>query len=185
MLTPEEQDELLRLVRERVPLRAIARRLGRDVKTIRRALGRSLRSPKPQPQPPPPSKLAPFHDLIRERFALGLRSPRILRELRERGYSGGRTILKDFLRSLGPRRSERPKAFRRFETPPGEEAQSDWSPYRVTIAGGETVAHAFSLILGHSRRGFGDFFRDERLATLLWAHQEGFRYHQGVCRRIL
>jgi hypothetical protein len=28
------------------------------------------------------------------------------------------------------------------------------------------------------------FFRDERLPTLLWAHQEAFTYHAGVCRRI-
>jgi IS30 family transposase len=46
MLTPEEQTELQRLWHEHIPIRAIARRLGRDVKTIRRALGRP-------PQPPP------------------------------------------------------------------------------------------------------------------------------------
>ena len=86
MLTPEEQSELQRLLREHIPLRAIARRLGRDVKTIRRALGR--RSP-----PPSPSKLAPYQALAQERFEAGLRSPRILRELRERGYTGGLTIL--------------------------------------------------------------------------------------------
>ena len=41
MLTPEEQDELQRLVHAHIPIRAMARRLNRDVKTIRRALGRS------------------------------------------------------------------------------------------------------------------------------------------------
>jgi hypothetical protein len=73
---------------------------------------------------------------------------------------------------------------RRFETAPGLEAQSDWSPYRVTIADRETVVHAFSLVLGYSRRLFVAFFRDERLPTLLWAHQAAFEYHQGLCRRI-
>src|SRR6266545_3824370 len=76
------------------------------------------------------------------------------------------------------------RVFRRFETRPGEEAQSDWSPYRVLIASRETIVHAFSLILCFSRRLFVAFFRDERLPTLLWAHQEAFRYHQGLCRRI-
>jgi transposase len=177
MLTPDEQHELQRLLHERIPLRAIARRLGRDVKTIRRAVGR--------PAPPPaPSKLAPFHDLIREWFTLRLRAPRILRELRARGYTGGATILKDFLRTLAPARPPTPRTFRRFETRPGEEAQADWSPYRVTIASRETVIHAFSLILCYSRRLFLAVFRDERLPTLLWAHREAFRYHQGLCRRI-
>jgi len=176
MLTPEEQDELHRLLREHIPIRAIARRLGRDVKTIRRALGR--RSP-----PPPPSKLAPYHTVLRAWFAQDLRSPRILRELRARGYTGGATILKSFLQTLGPRRPAR-QAFRRFETGAGVEAQSDWSPYRVRIAERETVVHAFSMVLAYSRRLFVAFFRDERLPTLLWAHLEAFRDHQGLCRRI-
>jgi transposase len=176
MLTPEERQELQRLQREHIPIRAMARRLGRDVKTIRRALGRP-------PQQPRPAKLAPYQVLAQERFAAGLRSPRILRELRERGYTGGATILKDYLRTLGPRRPPRP-VFRRFETGPGVEAQSDWSPYRVTIADRETVVHAFSMVLCFSRRLFVAFFRDERLPTLLWAHLEAFRDHGGVCRRI-
>ena len=46
MLTPEEQDELQRLVQAHIPIRAIARRLNRDVKTIRRALGRSPDAPR-------------------------------------------------------------------------------------------------------------------------------------------
>jgi hypothetical protein len=116
MLTPEEQAELQRLLHEHIPIRAIARRLGRDVKTIRRALGRP-------PRPPAPPKLAPYHPLIQQWCAQGLRSPRILRELRARGYTGGATILKDFLPTLGPRRPPRP-VVRRFETGPGLEAQS-------------------------------------------------------------
>jgi transposase len=176
MLTPEEHDELHRLQREHIPIRAIARRLGRDVKTIRRALGRP-------PHPPPPAKLAPYQALAKERFEAGLRSPRILRELRERGYPGGLTILKAYLQTLGPRRPTR-QAFRRFETGPGLEAQSDWSPYRVTIATRETIVHAFAMVLGYSRRNFVAFFRDERLPTLLWAHLDAFHYHGGVCRRI-
>ncbi len=177
MLTPEEHDELQRLQREHIPIRAIARRLGRDVKTIRRTLGRP-------PHPPPPSKLTPYQALAKERFEAGLRSPRILRELRERGYLGGLTILKAYLQTLGPpRRPPRPTV-RRFETGPGVEAQSDWSPYRVTIAHRETVVHAFAMVLGYSRRNFVACFRDERLPTLLWAHREAFRDHGGVCRRI-
>jgi transposase len=179
MLTPEELNELQRLVQAHIPIRAMARRLNRDVKTIRRALGRS-----PTPAAPAPSKLAPYHALITERVQQGLRAPRILRELRERGYTGGLTILKDVLRTLRPPQPPAPRRFHRFETGLAEEAQSDWSPYRVPIASRETIVHAFSLILCYSRRLFVAFFRDERLPTLLWAHQAAFRYHQGLCRRI-
>jgi transposase len=176
MLTPEEQSEMQRLWEQNVPIRAIARRLGRDIKTIRRALDR----PKAQTAP---RKLEPYHDLIRKMFEKDLRSPRILRELRTRGYTGSRTILKDFLKTLAPQRPAR-KVFRRFETRRGEEAQSDWSPYRVPIAGQETIIHAFAMILCYSRRSFVSFYRNERLPTLLWAHQEAFQYHGGTCRRI-
>ncbi|MGH7334113.1 MAG: ATP-binding protein, partial [Candidatus Rokuibacteriota bacterium] len=74
--------------------------------------------------------------------------------------------------------------FHRFETRPGQEAQSDWSPYRVMIAGQLTIVHAFALILCCSRGLFVAFFRDERLPTLLWAHQQAFQYHGGLCHRI-
>src|SRR6266542_4290001 len=134
------------------------------------------------PAAPSTAKLAPYHALIKEQAQQGLRSPRILREIRARGYTGGLTILKAFLRSLGLHPPRPPRVFRRFETRPGEEAQSDWSPYRVLIASRATIVHAFSLILCFSRRLFVDLFRDERLPTLLWAHQEAFRYHQGLCR---
>jgi transposase len=107
-----------------------------------------------------------------------------VREIRERGYTGGPTILKAFLQTLSPPHPPPARVFQRFETRPGEEAQSDWSPYRVPIAQRETIVHAFSLILCYSRRLFVAFFRDERLPTLLWAHQAAFRYHQGLCRRI-
>jgi transposase len=120
MLTPEEQAELQRLSREHIPIRAIARRLGRDVKTIRRALDRP-------PRPPEPSKLAPYQALIQAWCAQGLRSPRILRELRARGYTGGATILKDFLQTLGPRRPPRP-VVRRFATEPGSRRSRTGAP---------------------------------------------------------
>ena len=176
MLTPDELQEIRRLQEDRIPLRAIARRLGRSVKTIRRALGRA--SPAPTP-----SKLGPYQEIARTLHAERAHAPRILRELRERGYAGGLTILKDFLKTLEAPRPAR-RAFRRFETLPGVEAQSDWSPYRVLIAGVATVVHAFSLVLCFSRRLYIRLFRNERLPTLLWAHAEAFRYHGGLCARI-
>ncbi len=176
MLTPEELAEARRLAELSIPIRTIARRLGRDPKTVRRALNRS-------PLPAPPSKLAPYRELARELRGKGLHSPRILRTLRERGYTGGKTILKDFLKSLAPARPAR-RVFRRFETKIAHEGQADWSPYRVRIAGIETVIHAFALVLCASRRLFVMCFKNERLPTLLWGHQEAFQYHAGVPRTI-
>ena len=180
MLTSEERAEIQDLAAKGLPQRAISRRLGRNVKTIRAVLGKSAA----RPATPPVSKLAPFEDLAKQLHAKELRAPRILRELEERGYSGGLTQLKKFLRTLGPPRPSR-KVVRRFETPPGMEAQMDWSPYRLMIGGVERVAHCLSMVLACSRRLWIDFYRNERLPTLLHGHVEAFAYHQGMTERIL
>lgn len=179
-MTPQELEEARRLLATGLSLRTVAKKLGRDRKTLRRALGGS-----PPTKPKPPEKLAPFKETAAQLYKeQGLFAPRILREIREKGYTGSLTLLKDFLRTLGPRQEPR-RVFRRFETKPGVEMQCDWSPYRLKIAGDERIAHCYSLILCNSRRFWIGFFRNERLPTLLWAHVEALAYHDGVCRRIV
>ena len=178
-MNPEELQEIQDLFQKGMGIRAIARRLSRDVKTVRRALGR------PKKEKISASKLEPFKPLVEELAKKDLFAPRILREIRERGYTGGRTILKDFLRELrGPLKRSK-KVFVRFETKPAKEGQADWSPYRLTIGGQETVAHCFSLILCHSRRIWIGFFRNERVPTLLHAHVEALTYHGGSPERLV
>ena len=174
-MNPEERTEVRRLA-QRLSIRAIARRLGRNVKTIRAALERP-------PRTPFPSKLEPFKEFVRERASKGLLGPRILREIRARGYTGGRTILGEYLATLRPKKSREP--VRRFETQKAKEMQIDWSPYRLSIGGIQRVAHCFSMVMCHSRRLFIRFYRDERLPTLLFAHGEGFAYHGGLCERLV
>lgn len=175
-MTPEERQEIQDLSHRGWSIRAIAKKLGRNRKTIRRALGLP-------PPPRKPSKIEPFREVIQKKHEADLFAPRILREIRELGYTGSLTILKDYLRSLGGRRRKARKVVKRFETKPAVEAQVDWSPYRVPIAGRETVIHCFSMVLGYSRWMYIGFYRNERLESLLFAHTEAFLYHQGLCRR--
>jgi len=177
-MNPEDVREVQALFRQGMSIRAIARKLGRDPKTIRTALDR-------QRKEPTPLKLKPFLDLVRDLSQKGLAAPRILREIRERGYTGGLSILKALLKTLRPPRPRPPKVFRRFETKKAEEGQIDWSPYRIAIAGRWTVVHCFSLILAYSRRLWIGFFRNEKLPTLLFAHTEAFRYHNGCPMRLV
>jgi transposase len=177
-MTSDEKKEIQDLHAAGWTIRAIAKKLGRNRKTVRRALGLS-------PPPRAASKIEPFLEIIREKHAMGLFAPRILREIREIGYTGSLTILKDYLRSLGGRRKKARKVVQRFETGRAVEAQVDWSPYRVPIAGTETIVHCFSMVLGYSRWMSIGFFRNERLETLLFAHVEAFRYAQGMCARLV
>jgi len=133
------------------------------------------------------SKLRPFHDAIARRVALGLTTSRILREIREMGYLGGRTILAEHVRPLRAALALAPKKTvkRRFETDLGEEMQIDWSPYLVPVAGRPTKVHALGCLLCASRKLHLGFYRDERQATLLEALAIAFDYFDGVCRRVV
>mgnify|MGYP001565441165 CR=1 FL=1 len=159
-------------------LRAIARTLGRDPKTIRQALGLP-------PRAKTPPKLSRFLPLVEDLARKDLNAPRILRELRARGYTGGLSVLKERLHRLRGPRSRPQKVYTRFETPPAEEGQMDWSPYRLPIGGHPTIAHCFSLILAYSRRLWIGFFRNEKLPTLLHAHVEALTYHGGCPHRLV
>ena len=60
--------------------------------------------------------------------------PRILRELRAAGYDGHRSAV---YRVLAKLKAETPssKVTERFETPPGQQARFDWSPYTIELGG--------------------------------------------------
>jgi transposase len=57
----------------------------------------------------------------------------LFREIKERGYQGGETRVKQFVRTLVP--APVPEPIVRFETEPGEQMQADWA----TVGGGVSV----------------------------------------------
>ena len=161
----------------------ILRRQGNSIRSIAKELSISrwavrkyLRSPGLEPCYGPravrPSKLDPFKNYIRQRLrdAAPRRLPAtvLLREIRERGYEGGISILKDWLAK------ERPAPvvpeIKRFETEPGYQAQIDWT----TIRRGKDRLSAFVATLGYSRWSFVWFTTDERFETLIDAHERFF-----------
>jgi transposase len=102
--------------------------------------------------------------------------------IRELGYSGGVSIVKDFVRSLKPRRDKRPTT--RVDHPPGAEGQVDWSIYTVLLGGLPTVVNAFSFVLPFSRWMFLRFALDQVLETLLRLHDEAFAELGAVPHRM-
>jgi transposase len=119
-----EVEEIIELKRQGLSVSAISELTGSDRKTIRKYLRRPA-TPVYGPRLPRPSKLDGFKPFLQERVQAGIwNAVVLLRELRERSYSGGYTILKDWLQPQ--RESARTVALRRFETPPGKQAQVDW-----------------------------------------------------------
>jgi transposase len=120
---------ILDLHRQGLSITAIARRTGRDPKTVRKYIARGLEPPAYGPrQPGRPSKLAPYLDYLRERIAAfpQLTATRLTRELRERGYSGAYTAVKRFVAAIRPENVAKPFEVR-FETQPGQQAQVDFA----------------------------------------------------------
>lgn len=184
--TDDDVKEIKKLHALHFGTRKIAKKVGLGRKVVRGVICQLAPSPlMPAAEVPLAGMLDPFREAITEKVAVALTVTRILREIREKGYRGGRTILADFVRTLKPPIPRRKRIFRRFETGPGLEAQVDWSPYEVTIAGRNRVVHAFQVILAFSRKLHVRFYWNERESTLLEAHVEAFKDFGGVTQRFV
>ena len=181
---------ILDLHRQGLSISAIARRTGRDPKTIRKYIARGLEPPAYGPrQAGRPGKLAPYLEYLRERVAAfpDLSAVRLTRELRERGYTGAYTAVKRFAAAIRP--DNAPKPFEvRFETPAGRQAQVDFAHFQTVFTdepGVERIIWLFSMVLGHSRMLWGRFVLHQDLQTLLRCHAAAFEALGGVPEQIL
>jgi len=179
---------ILDLARQGLTVSAIARRTGHDRKTIRTYIARGLEPPAYKPREPAPSPLAPFEAFLRERVGRfpDLTGRRLWREVRDLGFAGGYSTVTDFLRTIRPPAT--PAFERRFETPPGRQAQVDFAHFRVRFEdepGAERVVWLFSLVLGHSRMMWARFVAQQDLATVLRCHVAAFDALGGVPEQIL
>ena len=127
--------QLYELKGEGRSIRAIARDLGVSRNSVRKYL-RSPQVPRAKEPTPRGSKLDPYKEYLRERLAEGLENCVVLlRELRGRGYTGGYSILKEYVHPF--RRPHLPQTTRRFETEPGEQAQVDWGSFTYFTSEGK------------------------------------------------
>jgi transposase len=125
-----------------------------------------------------------FKPYIEERLKAGVWNAQVLlRELRARGYAGGYTILKGWLHPQ--RESAQTVAVRRFETPPGKQAQVDWGHLgTIEMDGGERRLNGFAFTLGYSRTMMAEAALDQKLGTLPKMYEEAFRQLGGVPEEI-
>ena len=108
---------------------------------------------------------------------------RIFEELKDAGYEGGMSILKEKVAEM--RIPEREPVIR-FETDPGVQGQQDWSPYTINFKRtGKCQVQCFSYILGFSRRQYIDFTVRHDFYSLIRRHQDAFQYFGGVPRECL
>jgi transposase len=185
LLRGKEVTDIEELKRQGLSIQAISKLTGFDRKTIRKYLLKPEGTPVYGPRPARPSKLDAFKAYIEERMKAGVWNAQVLvRELRTRGYDGSYTILKDWLHPQ--RSSAQTVAVRRFETPPGNQAQVDWGHLgSIDVDGQERRLNGFTFTLGYSRTMMAEAALDQKLGTLLNMHEEAFRQLGGVPEEIL
>ena len=183
MISLEEWVDVVSLHRQGLGIKTIARELDISRNAVRRALMRG--GPPEYHRAARPSKLDPFRDYILARLAdfPDLPAITLFEEIRERGYGGGISILKDF---TYPYRRKRREPVIRFETPPGRQAQVDWALLgRHELSGAVTPLYLFVMVLGYSRALYAEVVTSTEIDTFLGLHVRAFRFFGGMPEEIL
>jgi transposase len=168
-------------------IRKIAATCGVSRNAVRRAL-RSSTPPSGKRRRLKGVALEPFKAQISawlgDKIASQWTAERIYDELQARGYTGGRTVVKEYLREHRPRPQKSAEA--RFYVKPGQQMQVDWAEMGAASVGGvERKLYAFVAIMAWSRALFVCFTTDMKLLTWLDCHRRAFEYFGGVPSEVL
>jgi len=130
------------------------------------------------------SKLDPFKkDILRMLTAHPYSAAQILARIRELGFDGGYTIIKDYVRAIRPRQSQ---AFLTLSFAPGECAQADWGSFGYVPVGATTRRLSFFImVLCYSRMMYLEFTVSQTMEHFLACHQHAFEAFGGVPQKIM
>lgn len=184
MLDTEQINDLHRLYwSERWSIRKIERHLKMGWRTIRKYLkapaqGSALRSRS--------SKLDSFKGNIAEWLEKDplVTAAVIEQRLRPLGYTGGASILQEYVRKVRPQPASR-RAFVRVEPGAGERFEVDWGHFgALTYSGDTRKLYAFALVDAHSRMMYVEFTHCQGFETFARCHIHAFTALGGVARQI-
>jgi transposase len=179
---------ILDLHRQGLSVSAIARQVGGDRKTVRTYIAKGLEPPAYKKRAPAPGVVDRFEPYLRERLAAypTLTARRLFREIKERGYSGGYSVVRDRVRDVRPAHSAGYEL--RFETPPGEQAQVDFARFEVEFLdeqAAKRIVWLFSMVLGYSCLIWARFVFHQDLQSVLRCHIAALETIGGAPRTIL
>lgn len=185
MVNAETQAEIRRLFHvEHMKVYAISNHLHVSRDAVRRALNVQRFSPETA-SITRPTKLTPYLPLIEEIISKHprIRAPRLMALIKERGYSGSVSTLREALRAgLRPKPKRAYQVLRSF---PGEQAQVDWGSFgKLKVGNAERALSCFVMVLSWSRAIYARFMLDQTTSSFIAAHQEAFAYLGGVARQI-
>ena len=176
------------LHRQKVPKQQIAKQLNISRNTVKKLL-RLKEEPK-YIRDYYPSKMEPYMEKIimwRTDPEYGFNGTRIFRELKKLGYTGTINPIYRALQKIGEesRGEISKKATVRVETPPGDQAQFDWSEYQVPVNNQIRTVYCFSLVLAASRKKAVCFSLTVDAEAIYEAIQELFEELGGITQELL
>jgi transposase len=131
-----------------------------------------------------PSKLDPFKDsIVRMLETHPYSAAQILHKVREEGFDGGYTILKDYIQKVRPRRTP---AFLKLSFGPGECAQVDWGSWgSIRVGESSRRLSFFVMVLCYSRMMYLEFTVSQTMEHFLACHQNAFAAFGSVPNKIM
>lgn len=176
-----------RLFKQGVPIRQIARQLKMSRNTVKRLL--SLKEEPKYFRNNYESKVDKYKDDICIWYLdplYNFNGTRIFRELIKKGYTGSISPVYRYLNTLKEERKKiNSKATVRIETPFGDQAQFDWSPYKVIIGDKLTDVYCITMILSASRKKAMVFTKNVEGNSIYEAIHELFTDLGGVTQELL
>jgi len=160
----------------------IARELDLDPRTVAKWIEENhFRTRAPVQRP---SKLDPFRNAIVRMLETHPYSVvQVLQRIRQEGFDGGYSIVKDYVRKVRPKPSA---AFLKLAFAPGECAQVDWGSLGYVNVGSTLRKLGFFLmVLCYSRLMYLEFTVSQTMEHFLACHRNAFDFFGGVPRKIM
>src|SRR6516162_3110259 len=164
--------------RQGLTIAQTARALGLNPRTVATWVARSRFEPRRSR--PRGSVLDPFKPRITRLLDTHPYSAQqIFQRLREEGYRGGITILRDYVRRIRP--PKRP-VYLKLHFAPGECAQVDWGAYgTVAVDNTRRRLSFFVMVLAFSRRMYVEFTVSQTMEHFLACHEHAFAAWGVAC----
>ncbi len=182
MIDYEQYCRIRQLKEEGLDPAQISKQMDLDTRTIRKWMDRTAfqqRLPCVRP-----SKLDPYkEEIVRMVERYPFTAVQIYRKIREAGFDGGYTIVKEYVRKIRPGRQP---AFLTLHFSPGECAQADWGSYK-SIAVGNTTRRLsfFVMVLCYSRMMYVEFTVSQTMEHFLGCHQRALEFFGGVPEKVM
>lgn len=168
--------------RDGLNVQQIADEIGLDWRTVAKWINKPRFTQRAST--PRPSKLDPYKDQIKSLLEKHpYTTKQILQRIKEMGYSGGYTIVIEYVAKVRPPRQN---AYLTLSFAPGDYAQVDWGKYGTVKVGSTTRRLSFFLmVLCHSRAAYLEFTVLETMEHFLNCHQNAFKFFGGVPKNIM